>query len=93
MLAPPRETAVWPVRVTTGTPIQRASQVVVPPAQGKGSRAHVDPMMKFEIVNRQHVANQFDAGWIDAAQPRIGREGYGDAPHFCNAVMRRELGS
>ena len=31
MLAPPREIAVWPRRVMTGTPIHRASQVVVPP--------------------------------------------------------------
>ena len=31
MLSPPRPTAVSPPRLTTGTPIHRASQVVVPP--------------------------------------------------------------
>src|ERR1700728_1465428 len=39
MLAPPRPTAVWPTRLTTGTPIQSAMQVVIPPPQGNESRA------------------------------------------------------
>ena len=37
-LRPPRDTAVRPVSETTGTPIHRASQVVVPPVNGNGSR-------------------------------------------------------
>ncbi len=39
MLRPPRPTAVRPQSVTTGTPIASASQLVMPPPKGNGSRA------------------------------------------------------
>ena len=39
MLRPPRLEARSPAWLTTGTPIHRASKVVVPPANGAGSRA------------------------------------------------------
>ena len=39
MLRPPLLAMRSPARVITGTPIQRASNVVVPPAKGEGSRA------------------------------------------------------
>ena len=39
MLRPPRPTGRSPASVITGTPIHNASKVVVPPANGNGSRA------------------------------------------------------
>ena len=39
MLNPPRPTAVFPTRLTTGTPIHNASHVVVPPPYGNVSNA------------------------------------------------------
>ena len=69
-LAPLRENGRSPTRVTTGTPIHSASQVVVPPAHGRLSSAMSAREVTREIRRDRSLADLLDALGRDALARR-----------------------
>jgi hypothetical protein len=67
ILTPPRLTAVLPASVITGTPIQSASHVVVPPPQGKGSKGDVDLMVDLHVLLERKFLDELQPIRIHAA--------------------------